>query len=114
MTSNWNSYLSEILHQIRTPDVAADTHARLVTDAYIVPSPDKQDLHFALPVVIKTGIFDEISLPLSGSVGRVQAVIEFCKQIAQSTWACTLVWFHNAIPERLEGEDDESGSNHRG
>ncbi|PWR73773.1 P-loop domain-containing protein [Methanospirillum lacunae] len=85
MTSTWNSYLSEILHHTRTPDFAADTHARPITDAYIVPSPDKQDLHFALPVVIKTGIFDEISLPLSGSIGGIQAVIEYCKQKAQSS-----------------------------
>lgn len=84
MTVTWNTYLSEILHQIRTPDFTADTHARLVTDAYIVPSHDKEDLHFALPVIINTGIFDEISLPLSGSVGGVQAVIEYCKQKAQS------------------------------
>ncbi|MDD1728952.1 MAG: ABC-ATPase domain-containing protein [Methanospirillum sp.] len=78
----WNSYLTEILTQIRTPDLAADPHARLITEAYLVPSPDRQDLQFSFPVLIHTNIGDDISLPRSGSAGGIHAIIEYCKEQA--------------------------------
>lgn len=84
MMQTWNSYLPEILSRIKTPDLVADPRARLVTEAYVVPSPDKQDLLFSFPIIFSSEIFDDIPLPVSGSAGGVHAIIEFCKSKART------------------------------
>jgi uncharacterized protein len=132
---NWNSYLPEILLHIKTPDLEANPHVRLITDAYMVPSSDKQDLHFSFPVIIPPTIFNDISLPKSGSAGGIHAIIEYCKEKAvkcpdlgalygaetgnQSRYQinlepCTIVSSPSSIGTSLWHPDDQNFLNEKG
>lgn len=78
----WTSLLPEILSSISSKEYAVPDTLRLGTDAFIVPSPDRQDLLFTFPLVIPLDLAEEISLPVSASAGAVHAIIEYCKKIA--------------------------------
>lgn len=51
MMQTWNLYLPVILTLIRTPDLTSNPNARLITEAYLVPSPDKQTGTWSIPVI---------------------------------------------------------------
>jgi len=76
----WTSPLPDILRFIQSMEVMADPKARIVTDAYLVPSPDRQDLHFAVPVIIKGFGSDGDGFTGPASQGAVHAVIEHGKK----------------------------------
>ena len=80
----WTSHLPDILHAIQSSEVMTDPKARIGTDAYLVPSPDRQDLHFALPVIIKGFGSDGDGFSCHGSSGAVLAVIEHSKKESAS------------------------------
>lgn len=79
----WTSHLPEIFQSLVSPEYFIPDTYRLGTDAYLVPSPDRQDLLFSFPVVFRMPIIEEISLPLSASAGAVQVIIEHCKHSSQ-------------------------------
>ena len=76
----WTSALLEIIPSLNTKEYRIFDKYRPGTDTYLVPSSDKQDLLFHLPLVIRTGILDGISLPLSSSPGALHAIIEYIKK----------------------------------
>lgn len=53
---------------------------RIGTDTYLVSSPDKRELVFAIPVLITRVIFSEINLALPSSAGAVHTIIERIKK----------------------------------
>jgi predicted ABC-class ATPase len=53
---------------------------RIGTDSYIVPSPDKRELVFAIPFIISRDILQETGLPQPSSAGAVHAIIERIKK----------------------------------
>lgn len=76
----WTSHLPEILISLTSSDYSIPDNYRLGTDAYLVPSPDRQDLLFSFPVVFRLPFIEEISLPPSSSSGAVHEIIEHCKR----------------------------------
>ncbi|HOJ95226.1 MAG TPA: ABC-ATPase domain-containing protein [Methanospirillum sp.] len=76
----WTTHLPELFVSLSSPDYFIPEKYRLGTDAYLVPSPDHQDLTFSFPVCFRRPLLEEISLPLSSSAGAVHAIIEYCKQ----------------------------------
>lgn len=78
----WTSHLPDILRSIHSAEVMTDPKARIGTDAYLVPSPDRQDLHFAALVIINRFRCDGYDFIGPASKGAVHAVIEHCKKEA--------------------------------
>ncbi|NLV27087.1 MAG: hypothetical protein GXY48_07970 [Methanomicrobiales archaeon] len=76
----WLSNLSNIIPGLKHSDFCIPEKINPGTDTYLVPSPDKQDLQFHFPVIIKSGIMDTFPLPVSASAGAVHAIIEHCKK----------------------------------
>lgn len=78
----WTSHLTDICSTITSSGYHIPHDIRLGTDAFMVPSPDGQDLIFTFPLLMKSNLSEEIPLPLSSSAGAVHAIIEYCKRSA--------------------------------
>ena len=78
----WNHFLPDILSRIGNDKVRPKRLVRVGTDSYLVSSPDKRELVFAIPVFISRDIFSEINLPLPSSAGAVHTIIERIKKEA--------------------------------
>lgn len=76
----WTTHLPKLFLSLSSPDYFIPENYRLGTDAYLVPSPDRQDLIFSFPVCFRRPLHEEISLPLSSSAGAIHTIIEYCKQ----------------------------------
>ena len=76
----WTAHLPEIFQTLSSSEYMIPGTYRLGTDAYMVPSPDRQDLLFSFPVFFRLPFIEEISLPLSSSAGAVSTIIEHCKR----------------------------------
>jgi len=76
----WTTHLPKLFLSLSSPDYFIPENYRLGTDAYLVPSPDRQDLIFSFPVCFRRPLHEEISLPFSSSAGAVHTIIENCKQ----------------------------------
>ena len=79
----WTSFLPDILTSLNSKEYYVPSGIILGTDAFMVPSPDMQDLQFSFPLRIRTGLSEEYSLPLSSSSGAIHAIIEHCKKTAK-------------------------------
>ena len=64
----WLSNLSNIIPGLKHSDFCIPEKINPGTDTYLVPSPDKQDLQFHFPVIIKSGIMDTFPLPVFSEV----------------------------------------------
>lgn len=81
----WTSGLLDILSSLQSGDYFIPDIIRPGTNTFMVPSPDKQDLIFHFPIIIRSGITEVISLPSSASSGALHAIIEYCKKDAIKT-----------------------------
>lgn len=76
----WNCLLPDILTLVGDDTVRPKRQVRIGTDAYLVASPEKRELIFAIPVLVNSDIFGETGLPVSSSTGAVHTVIERIKR----------------------------------
>jgi len=80
----WSEFFPQILAQIQNKDFFVLPRINYGTDAFLIPSPDKKDLHFTFPIQIISGLFQEFSLSYASSAGGVHAIIEHCKKVAKN------------------------------
>jgi uncharacterized protein len=80
----WSNFFPEILTQIHNKEFFVPPGIILGTDAFLIPSPDKKDLHFTFPLQIISGLFQEYSLPVTSSAGAIHAIIAHCKKEAKN------------------------------
>lgn len=76
----WNRLLPDLLRKIGDLDIMIREPFRVGTDTYLVPSPDKHELVFAIPVRISSVLFCESDLPGESLAGAVHFIIERIKK----------------------------------
>ncbi len=79
-TLTWNRLLPDLLRMVGDDTIRLTGPLRVGTDTYLVPSPEKRELLFAIPVSISCDLPCDPDLPGKSLAGAVHLIIERIKK----------------------------------